>query len=117
MEPVRLGVGTEWLLDGRTFRVVRQISNDLFVAEDIKFRIPRQFTRSDILTSYADGTLSFSAVDPIVNEAQGNVGSPVVHDLTEQQQAVLRDRWPPSHRWRIQIDNRRRMSFEKERHS
>ncbi|MCB9922230.1 MAG: transposase [Planctomycetaceae bacterium] len=93
MEPVRLGVGTEWLLDGRTFRVVRQISNDLFVAEDIKFRIPRQFTRSDILTSYADGTLSFSAVDPIVNEAQGNVGSPVVHDLTEQQQAVLRDRW------------------------
>ena len=38
MGSVRLGVGTEWLLDERMFRVVRQLGPDNFVAEDLKFR-------------------------------------------------------------------------------
>jgi len=86
-------VGTEWLLDGRTFRVVRQISNDVFVAEDIKFRVPREFTKSEILTSYAEGKLYFSVVVPVSDEASRSAPSPVVHDLTEEQQAVLQNRW------------------------
>ena len=93
MEPVRLGVGTEWLLDGRTFRVVRQISNDVFVAEDIKFRVPREFTKREILTSYAEGKLYFSVVGPVSDQASGSAPSKVVHDLTEEQQAVLQNRW------------------------
>jgi len=35
MGPVRLGVGTEWLLDGRAWRVVRQLAPDRFVAQDV----------------------------------------------------------------------------------
>ena len=31
MGTIRLGVGTEWLLDGRAFRVVRQLGPDQFV--------------------------------------------------------------------------------------
>jgi hypothetical protein len=34
MGPVRLGVGTEWLLDGRAWRVVRQLAPARFVAQD-----------------------------------------------------------------------------------
>ena len=34
MGPVRLGVGSQWLLDGRTFRVVRQLADGCFVAQD-----------------------------------------------------------------------------------
>ena len=31
MGPVRLGVGSQWLLDGRTFRVVRQLADGRYV--------------------------------------------------------------------------------------
>ena len=86
-------MGTEWLLDGRAFRVVRQISNEVFVAEDIKFRVPREFTKSEILTSYAEGKLSFSVVAPASDEASLSAPVSVVHDLTEEQQAVLQNRW------------------------
>jgi hypothetical protein len=34
MGKIRLGVGTEWLLDGRAWRVVRQLAPDRFVAQD-----------------------------------------------------------------------------------
>jgi hypothetical protein len=34
MGRIRLGVGTEWLLDGRAWRVVRQLAPDRFVAQD-----------------------------------------------------------------------------------
>ena len=33
MGRIRLGVGTEWLLDGRAWRVVRQLAPDRFVAQ------------------------------------------------------------------------------------
>jgi hypothetical protein len=33
MGKLRLGVGTEWLLDGRAWRVVRQLAPDRFVAQ------------------------------------------------------------------------------------
>ena len=39
MGSIRLGVGTEWLLDGRSFRIVRQLGPHEFIAEDLKFRI------------------------------------------------------------------------------
>ena len=36
MGRIRLGVGTEWLLDGRAWRVVRQFAPDRFVVQDTK---------------------------------------------------------------------------------
>ena len=36
MGRIRLGVGTEWLFDGRAWRVVRQLVPDHFVAQDTK---------------------------------------------------------------------------------
>ena len=63
MGPVRLGVGTQWLLDGRAWRVVRQLSPDRFIALDAKFNREEEFSRQQILNDYAEGRLQFAAVD------------------------------------------------------
>ena len=36
MGSIRLSVGTEWLLDGRAYRVIRQPAADRFVARDLR---------------------------------------------------------------------------------
>ena len=63
MGSVRLGVGTEWLYDERNYRVVRQLDPDTFVAEDLKFRTERSFTRDELLGLYAAGSLLFAGSD------------------------------------------------------
>jgi hypothetical protein len=58
-------VGTEWLLDGRAYRVVRQLAADRFVAVDVKFNVERAFAREEILARYAGGELTFgSSAEP-----------------------------------------------------
>ena len=59
MGSVRLGVGTEWLLDGRSFRIVRQLGPHEFIAEDLKFRLERSFSEQELLDQYAQGRLRF----------------------------------------------------------
>ena len=94
MEPVRLGVGTEWLLDGRAFRVVRQCSSDAFIAEDAKFRVQQEFARSEILTLYSERRLSFAAKDSgAAHRSSSTEAPPTIHDLTEHQQRILQERW------------------------
>ena len=61
MGPVRLGVGAEWLLDGRAFRIVRQLAADRFVARDLKFQLDTPFTEAEILSLYTQGRLRFAA--------------------------------------------------------
>jgi putative transposase len=56
-------VGTEWLLDGRSFRIVRQLGPHDFIAEDLKFRIERAFSEQELLTAYAGGHLRFLAAE------------------------------------------------------
>ena len=63
MGPVRLGVGTEWLLDGRAWRVVRQLAPDRFVAQDSKFHTEREFSQEEVLSHYASGQLRFAGED------------------------------------------------------
>ena len=61
MGSIRLGVGTEWLLDGRSFRIVRQLGPHEFIAEDLKFRLERAFSESELLAAFAGGHLRFLA--------------------------------------------------------
>jgi putative transposase len=94
MEPVRLGVGAEWLLDGRAFRVVRQSSPDAFIAEDAKFRVQQEFSKSEVLTLYSEGKLSFATSDSdTANHSSSTEAPPTIHDLTEDQQRILQARW------------------------
>ena len=59
MGPVRLGVGTRWLLDGRVWRVVRQLAPDRFIAQDVQFHVEQEFSQQEIHTHYATGRLLF----------------------------------------------------------
>ena len=59
MGPVRLGVGTQWLLDGRVWRVVRQLAPDRFVAQDVQFHVEQEFSQQEIHAHYAEGRLQF----------------------------------------------------------
>jgi len=71
MGPVRLGVGTEWLLDGRAWRVVRQLAPDRFVAQDIKFHTEQAFSQEEILAHYATGQLRFASDNASAVKALG----------------------------------------------
>ena len=63
MGSVRIGVGTEWLCDGRTYRVVRQLAPDRFIAQDVKFLVEQEFSATAILANYAEGRLRFASGD------------------------------------------------------
>jgi predicted site-specific integrase-resolvase len=63
MGPVRIGVGTEWLLDGRAWRVVRQPAPDRYVAQDTKFLVEQEFSQEEILNHYSAGRLRFASAE------------------------------------------------------
>lgn len=63
MGSIRLGVGTEWLLDDRSFRIVRQLGPHEFIAEDLKFRVERSFSEQELLAAFANGHLRFQTAE------------------------------------------------------
>ena len=70
--PVRLGVGTEWLLDGRAWRVVRQLAPNRFVAQDTKFHTEQEFSQEELLAHYAAASLRFAADDSAASDWASN---------------------------------------------
>lgn len=87
-------MGTEWLLDGRAFRIVRHGSHDEFIAEDAKFCKQQAFAKSEILSLYAEGRLTFATTDSGTEEqGSATAAPPTIHDLTEDQQRELQRRW------------------------
>ncbi len=94
MGSVRLSVGTEWLLDGRAFRVVRQPAPNCFIAKDAKFQIEQQFSKDEILSLYVRGRLRFAVGDTGVSTAtESSSHGRTIHDLNEHQQHILQHRW------------------------
>ena len=94
MGPVRLGVGTEWLLDGRAWRVVRQLAPDRFVAQDTKFHTEREFSLEEVLSHYASGQLRFAGEDASASDHNPPTRktAPVEH-LSAEQGRTLQQRW------------------------
>ena len=72
MGSVRLGVGTEWLLDGRLFRIVRQPAANRFVVLDLKFQLEQTLAESEILGKYAQGALRFAPANQDVDEVDSD---------------------------------------------
>ena len=113
MGTIRLGVGTEWLLDGRAFRVVRQLGPDQFVTLDVKFHVEQVVSTSQILSRFTSGELRF-ADDSVPQSTPGMAHDtrstshensatsdserpqstlpPTVHDLTEAERQQLEHR-------------------------
>ena len=60
MGTIRLGVGTEWLQDGRAFRIVRQLDTHQFVVLDVKFNVEQTLSQSDLLNQFTLGSLRFA---------------------------------------------------------
>ena len=90
MGSVRIGVGTEWLLEGRVYRVVRQPSTDTFIAVDLKFNVEREFTRQDILDQYGQGQLRFATPTTTWLFPPEPAGPRQdVRDLTDQELQIL----------------------------
>ena len=94
MGPVRIGVGTEWLLDGRAWRVVRQLAADRYIAQDTKFLVEQEFSQTEILAHYTEGRLRFGAADSTSSEPQSPASTPpIAVELTAQQKRILKQRW------------------------
>jgi putative transposase len=87
-------VGTEWLLDGRAFRVLRQPAPDRFVALDVKFNLEREFSREEILARYAAGELTFAPLpDSSPRAGKPAPRRPAVCDLSKEEKQSLQRRW------------------------
>jgi putative transposase len=87
-------VGTEWLLDGRTFRVVRQLAPDRFIAQDVKFLVEQEFSSATILSQYAEGRLRFATDDSQRSATRHPRHRPkTIQDLSDRQQQLLQRRW------------------------
>ena len=93
MGPVRIGVGTEWLLDGRAFRVVRQLAADRFIAQDVKFLVEQEFSRDEILTHYSAGRLRFAAKQGTTETRKPRRVRRTVQELEARQKRILEQRW------------------------
>ena len=94
MGPVRIGVGTEWLLDGRAWRVVRQLAADRYIAQDAKFLVEQEFSQTELLAHYTEGRLRFGAEQPAAPEPKSPASTPsVAVELTPQQKRILKQRW------------------------
>ena len=94
MGPVRLGVGTEWLLDGRAWRVVRQLAPDRFVAQDTKFLVEQEFAQDELLGHYAAGRLQFAGNGQQAEDCEAFSKKPAtVKAVTTHQKRILQRRW------------------------
>ena len=93
MGPVRLGVGIEFLLDGRAYRVVRQLTDDRYIAKDSKFNVEEELSESHILRLYSEGRLRFPAIKE-QSQQQPSVATPIVmDDLGARERETIEYRW------------------------
>ncbi len=93
MGSIRLGVGTEWLLDGRSFRIVRQLGPHEFIAEDLKFRLERAFAESELLDQYAQGRLRFVPNTPESEAGASSDRPATMAVIAHAEFKTVADRW------------------------
>jgi len=63
MGSVRIGVGTEWLVDGRAYRVVRQTSPESLIAIDSRFQTESEISTREVLELFEQGRLRFAVAE------------------------------------------------------
>jgi len=94
MGSIRLGVGTEWLLDGRAFRILRRLEPSQFLVHDLKFNLDQTLTELEILSLYATGRLVFATQAVSTVEIPAVAAPPlVIEDLSPREQQTLELRW------------------------
>lgn len=87
-------MGVEWLVDGRTWRVVRQLAPDRFIAQDPQFLVEQEFSAATILLQYAEGRLRFASDDSQCSAPRPQRHRPrSIQDLDERQRQLLQRRW------------------------
>lgn len=91
MGSVRLGVGTQWLRDGRPFRILRQLAAGRFLVRDVNFNNDATLSEDEILVLYGQGELVFSIEETTPQKPPKK--NRVLPDLTEEQQQLIRERW------------------------
>lgn len=93
MGSVRIGVGTEWLVDGRAWRVVRQPQPDRLIAVDQRSQTETEISRQQILELYQNGALTFfSAESPATDNAERHSNTDL-RDVPEAIRAEVDRRW------------------------
>lgn len=94
MGPIRIGVGTEWFVDGLGWRVIRQPDAATLVAKDQKFGRESEFRRTQVLELYATGELLFSPGDDDSLPPQPtDLTNQDLRDLSEENLRIVMERW------------------------
>ncbi len=92
MGSVRISVGTEWLADGRIWRVIRQPQVNTLIALEHNSGVERKFVLHEILRDYELGKLHLSSGELPAPHLQ-TFESHDVRDLPPEQRQVVQHRW------------------------
>ena len=92
MGSVRIGVGTEWLVDGRAYRVVRQTSPESLVAIDLRFQTEYGISTREVLELFEQGRLRFAIAEHGETPSK-EFSQPDLRDVTPDIRDLVNQRW------------------------
>lgn len=92
MGSVRISVGTEWLYNGRVYRVTRQINSATVIAIDQKFQTESEFKIDEILKKYELGELSFANTDDGSKDRRRRKAVDL-RDVADEDRKIAEQRW------------------------
>ena len=88
-------MGIQWLLDGRVWRIIRQLAPDRFIAQDVQFHTEREFSQEEIHAHFLQGQLRFQQEEqaPAANRDHAPAKSKRVRNLNAHEKQILQRRW------------------------
>jgi putative transposase len=92
MGSVRIGVGTEWLVDGRAYRVVRQTSPESLIAIDSRFQAESEISTREVLELFEQGRLRFAVAEQGETPAR-EFSQPDLRDVPPGIRDLVNQRW------------------------
>ena len=111
MGSVRIGVGTEWLVDGRAYRVVRQTSPESLVAIDLRFQTESGISTREVLELFEQGRLRFAIAEHGETPSK-EFSQPDLRDVTPDIRDLVNQRWKLIEPLTVQNSNPTHSDFE-----
>ncbi|NQV23005.1 MAG: transposase [Rhodopirellula sp.] len=93
MGSVRIGVGTEWLVDGRAYRVIRQPEPNRLIAVDQRSHAETEVSHHQILELYQSGALAFFGDGNVPKDNAEQTSNTDLRDFPEDVRDEVSRRW------------------------
>ena len=92
MGSVRISVGTEWLADGRAWRVIRQPRPGILIALERNSATESEFQLDEVLSDFSSGKLRLTTVTPD-DSVTPEFEACDIRDLSVKERQIVERRW------------------------